>query len=171
MAYSEITDLLTGNVPTPAYLSPQKYVDDAADEIDSKIGFVYETPIDVTDSSSNPVSRPVRLLLKRINNFLASGRLLLAVDAGAETDRVHSYGLYLIQEAQMSLDLISSGKIDLEGAEVLPAEQATVTAPLIHNVDEESNVESFYDRIANPNFVYFPLYVPGIPGNPDGLIR
>ncbi|HWI68184.1 MAG TPA: hypothetical protein VNS88_07365, partial [Nitrospiraceae bacterium] len=73
MGYSEVTDLLTGNVPTPAYLSPQKYVDDAADEIDSKIGFVYETPIDVTYSSSNPVTRPVRLLLKRINNFLASG--------------------------------------------------------------------------------------------------
>lgn len=168
MAYSEITDLLTGNVPTPAYLSPQKYVDDAADEIDSKIGFVYETPIDVTDSSSNPVSRPVRLLLKRINNFLASGRLLLAVDAGAETDRVHAYGLYLVKEAEESLCAISDGKVNLEGAELLPTDQARVTAPLIQNVDSESNVEAFYDRIANPNYLYFPLYVPS---GTDGLIR
>ena len=168
MGYSEVTDLLTGNVPTPAYLSPQKYVDDAADEIDSKIGFVYETPIDVTDSSSNPVTRPVRLLLKRINNFLASGRLLLAVDAGAETDRVHSYGLYLIQEAQTGLDLISSGKIQLDGAEVLPMGEVSVTAPLLYNEDSESNVEAFYDRIANPAYVYFPLYVPA---GTDGIIR
>jgi len=168
MAYSETTDLLTGNVPTPAYLDPQRYVNDAADEIDSKIGFVYETPIDITDSSSNPVSRPVRLLLKRINNFLASGRLLLAVDAGAETDRVHSYGLYLIQEATASLDLIAQGKVDLDGAELLPADQASVTAPLLYNEDSESNVESFYNRIANPAYVYFPLYVPA---RTDGMIR
>lgn len=170
MAYSETTDLLTGNVPTPAYLSPQKYVDDAADEIDSKIGFTYETPIDVTDSSSNPVSRPVRLLLKRINNFLASGRLLLAVDAGAETDRVHAYGLYLVKEAEESLYAICEGKVNLEGAELLPTDQARVTAPLIKNVDEESNVESFYDRISNPNYVYFP-YPCRPPANSDGLIR
>ena len=168
MAYSEVTDLLTGNVPTPGYLSPQKYVDDAADEIDSKIGFIYETPIDVTDSSSNPVSRPVRLLLKRINNFLATGRLLLAVDAGAETDRVHAYGLYLLKEACESLELISAGKIELDGVTVVPVGESSVTAPLIYNKDPESNVEAFYDRIANPNYLYFPLYVPA---GTDGIIR
>jgi hypothetical protein len=41
MAYSAVTDLLTGDLPLPSYVSPVKFVDDAADEIDSKIGFLY----------------------------------------------------------------------------------------------------------------------------------
>jgi len=162
VAYSAVEDLLTGNIPTPGYLSPQKYVDDAADEIDSKIGFLYKTPVVVTEENPvgtpNPVARPVRLLLKRLNNFLASGRLLMAASAGGEDDRVHAYGWSLVQDATLALQQIAEGKILLEGVE--PADGNTdgvpVTAPLIYNEDPESNVSAFYDRIVNPDFRYYP---------------
>jgi hypothetical protein len=165
MAYSEVGDLLTGNIPTPDYLSPQKYVDDAADEIDSKIGFIYKTPVVITEENPvgtpNPVVRPVRLLLKRLNNFLASGRLLMAASAGGEDDRVHAYGWSLVQDATLALMQISEGKIPLEGVEPVEGDDdgVTVTAPLFYNEDLESNVSAFYDRIVNPDFQYFPVDV------------
>lgn len=153
-AYSATTDLLTGNVPVPSYLSPQKFVDDAADEIDSKIGFLYSTPIDIVSVDST-VPRPARLLLKRINNFLASGRLLLAAAAGQEDSQLHAYGWSLIQEATIALNAIASGAITIEGAtRIDTGDEAAVTAVIINNLDPESTVEAFYNRIANPNYSY-----------------
>jgi hypothetical protein len=153
MAYSATTDLLNGNIPLPSYVNTQKYVDDAADEIDSKIGFIYQTPIDVTTNSLVP--RPARLLLKRINNFLATGRILMAVDAGGEEVQVHAYAASLIRDANAALDMIVSGDVIIEGAVRLDTgDAAQVTAIIVNNLDPESNVEAFYDRIANPSYVY-----------------
>jgi hypothetical protein len=164
--YSSVEDLLTGNVPLPTYLDPQKFVNDAAKEIDSKIGFLYVTPVNVSTDIEKPVSRPVRLLLERINNHLASGRLLMALDSAGEDTRVHAYALRLVDEASMALEAIASGKIDLDGAPKLDeGDDVRPTSVLIGNLDAESNVEAFYDRIANPNF---PLAGFGIP---NGLIR
>lgn len=169
MAYAAVGDLLTGGIPTPAYLSTQKYVDDAADEIDSHIGLMYATPIDVTDVETNPVVRPVRLLLKRINTYLATGRLIMAATSNGEDDNLHAYGLSLVQEATAALKAISSGEIVLTGVDPAdPDAQARVTGPIIANVDSESNVEAFYDRIANPNYT-FARGVRYI--NPDTWVR
>lgn len=162
-AYSSVNDLLTGNVPTPVALDPQKYVDDAANEIDSKIGFVYETPVDISPTS--PVARPAILLLMRLNNFLASGRLLMAASAGQEDSQIHAYGWSLVKDATLALDAIARGEVTLDGAEKLPIEGQKVTTPLIYNKDEESNVEAFYDRIANPNYYY-----PGLMAPPGGFV-
>lgn len=159
VAYSSTNDLLTGNVPTPVSLDPQKFVDDAANEIDSKIGFIYETPVDM--SLTSPVSRPAMLLIQRISNFLASGRLLLAASAGQEDSQVHAYGWQLVKDATASLDAIAKGEIPLDGAPKLPVADQKVTAPLISNKDAESNVDAFYDRIANPNYQYLGVPVPG----------
>lgn len=152
MPYSTVADLLTGNIPTPAYMSPEKYVADAADEIDSVIGFVYKTPVEMADVDA---TRPARLLLKRINNFLASGRILMAAASAQEDNQVHAYAARLIREATDSLKLIASGQILLEGAEALPQSDSPKMAPLIANVDPESNVEAFYDRVANPSYLSY----------------
>jgi hypothetical protein len=169
VAYSQVSDLLTGGIPLPSTLSAQKYVDDAADEIDSQIGHVFVTPIDATDAPGNPVVRPVRLLLKRISNYLATGRLIMAVSSNDEDDRLHAYGLSLVQEATGSLMAIASGQIPLDGVEFVNPDTARVTAPMIYNEDPESSVEAFYNRIANPRYTYFPIerthYV-----DPDGLV-
>ena len=163
-AYSSKDDLLVGGIPTPAYLNLDKLVQDASDEIDSKIGFRYETPINI--GTGTPLERPAQLLLKRINNFLATGRLILQVASPEEDTQLHAYGWNLVKEATAALDAIASGQIDLEGA-VERDQTADVAVPLIDNLDPESNVEAFYNRIGNPNYVYPPLvrYT-----NPDRLV-
>lgn len=173
MAYCNSTDLLaySGNIPAPSYLNPQKFVDDAADEIDSKIGFVYQTPIDVTDVPENPVVRPARLLLKRLNVNLATGRMLLAADASGEGSQLHAYGWSLIREVNAAVNNLIDGDIVLEGAPLVAPGALNNNIPLIYNKDAESNVEAFYDRVANPGYFY-PAALGSIRYiNPDGLIQ
>ena len=166
--YSLVGDLLTGDLPLPPYVSPQKFVDDAADEINSKIGFLYQVPVDL---NAPDVKMPVKLLIKRINNFLASGRLIMMLTQSQEDTRLHAYGYSLVADATAALLQISTGELVLE----LPAPEGSettvaVTAPLIYNQDAESGVEAFYDRVANPNYSFGSVY--GVPRNtsPD-IIR
>lgn len=148
--YCLTTDLLTGNIPTPGYMSPQKFVDDAGDEIDSKIGFVYETPIDISDTSE--VVRPARLLLKRINVFLATGRLLMAAASAGEDTSLHAYAKKMVDDATTALDAIFAGEIPIEGAVLInPAEEDVTKAPLWSNPDIESAVDSFYEQLVPTN--------------------
>ena len=93
MAYSEVGDLLIGDMPVGVLTSKQKFVDDATNEIDSYIGVRYVTPLSLADTDPstgwpNAIPRHVRLHISRINNHLASGRLILAVAAGGEDQRV-----------------------------------------------------------------------------------
>lgn len=157
--YSDVADMLTGNIPVSPGIGT-KYVQDAADEIDSVIGKIYKTPLNVapgadeTPPGAGPMTRPSRLLIKRISNWLASGRLMLATSAGGEDDQLHAYALYLVKGATDVLMAIARGEVDLEGAEKQDEEgDEGVYGPLISNVDPESNVEGFYDRIvfAPPN--------------------
>jgi hypothetical protein len=164
VAYSEVSDMLTGNIPVGGTM-PQKYVNDAADEIDSVIGGIYVTPInmDPTPSDTPPgtgtVQRSSRLLLKRISNFLASGRYMLATAAGGEDDQLHAYAKYLVDTALAALMRIATGEVVLEGATKSdPEGEEGLPGPLISNVDPESNVEAFYDRIYASPFAGFSVY-------------
>lgn len=153
MAYCEVIDLLIGDLPTSAALNPQKYVNDAADEIDSKIGFVYTTPIPIGITDLTP--RPVVLLLKRLNAHLATGRMILAATIIAEDQQLNAYGKTLVGECITTINLIATGQLILiqvstTGSSALPPPHV----PLIANVDSESSVEAFYNRIANPLYVY-----------------
>lgn len=152
-AYCQTTDLLLGNIPTPGYMAPDRYVTDAADEIDSKIGFIYITRVDVSNTSV--VVKPARLLLKRLNVFLASGRLLMAAAAAQEDNQTHAYARSLVKEAEDALNLIATGQLVLPGAPKVVTDGETVlTGPMQANKDPESNVDAFYDRIVNPKYVY-----------------
>lgn len=142
--YSGVEDLLVGKIPLPQTIDPAKYVQDATDEVDSYIGFLYQTPVDISNTST--VIRPVRLLLKRLSNQLASGRLILAMASGAEMQKVHAYGRSLIRDALDVLTQISEGKVTLISVPPLNTLSGT-TAPMIANLDAESNVEAFYDRV------------------------
>lgn len=168
MAYSTTADLLTGDLPLPSYISPQKFVDDAADEIDSKIGFLYATPVNINAPS---VLTPVKKLLKRLNNFLATGRLLMAISASQEDERLHAYAYSLVADATASLAAIAAGEVplDLPLADPDAADQP-VTAPLHYNEDAESAVEAFYNRIANPLYIYPPFYGQPNPRNTNSEI-
>lgn len=146
MPYSTVDDLLLGDMPLGSKVDPIRFVQDAADEIDSVLGFRYVTPIDISDESTT--ARHVKLLLKRINNHLASGRLILAVDVGGEDSVLHAYGVSLIQEAIAWLTQIVNG-MTLEGVEENPGEDAS-SGPTVKNEDEFSSVATFYDYVMTP---------------------
>lgn len=166
VSYCETTDLLVGDIPLPKGLRPQQYVDSAANEIDMNIGFIYETPVNIAEDS--PVVRPARLLLRETCVKLASGRLILAMSTVAQRTELHAYGKRLVDEALAVLARIAAGEIILTGATPVPSDESDTnfTGPQIHNVDSESNVEAFYDRIANPRYVFGP--VDRIYGGTDG---
>lgn len=159
MAYCETADLLIGDLPTSLALAPLKYVNDAADEIDSKIGFVYATPIPVEVVGSVP--RPVVLLLKRLNAHLATGRMVLAATLISEDKQLNAYGLSLVADCELTISQIAGGQLVLAG--VTPGGLNSLPAahvPLIANLDSESNVAAFYDRISNPNYSYGSQTIP-----------
>lgn len=142
--YSQASDLLTGDIPLPAYIDQNKVVQDAADEIDSHIGFIYVTPVVLADT---PANRPATLLLKRINNHLATGRLLMEVAAAGEDDQLHAYAQRLVDEALAALLLIQNGSIVLGDATPVDTSGERQTGPMQYNKDEFSQVDAFYDDI------------------------
>jgi len=168
--YCTENDLLTGvDVSIPDTISKAQFVRDAADEIDSMIGFLYTTPV-VLSATDEAKYRPTVLLLKRVNRFLASGRLLLAAAAVGEDSQLHAYGKSLVDDAMAVLAAIVDRKIILEG--VLPSAQQAdtyqVSRGYIFNLDQKSGVETFYDSIVNadPNLDRSPWHGPDLT-NPD----
>lgn len=154
MAYCTVADLLIGDITTSTALNPDKYVNDAADEIDSKIGFRYATPVPI--SGADPAPRPVILLLKRINAHLASGRLILAATISANQEELNAYGQSLVNDAQLAIQQIAEGELILIGVDPAPDLPASPTdpdlllslQPVLHsNVDAVSQVESFYGAV------------------------
>jgi hypothetical protein len=141
-SYCETEDLLLGNVPIPT--TAAKYVQDAADEMDSRLGLRYVTPV-ILDGNV-PAQRPGVLLLKRINTWLASGRLLMALDAAGEDDQVHQYADRLVREAMAALKMIEDGEILLPGAEPVNPTESRTTGPVASWGDDASPVEE-YDNV------------------------
>lgn len=147
-AYSLPGDMLLGGIPPDSVVNQEKYVQDAADEIDSRLGFTYVTPMVLTDAP-----RPVKLLMKRINNFLATGRYIMAVASPIEQQALHAYGRSLVENAEASLTQIAEGVILLEGVALVDESGAPEkVGPQIHNKDTESAVDAFYDRVVNPAY-------------------
>ncbi len=147
-------DLLIGNIPLPQWITREQVIADAADEIDSKIGFVYQVPIPAPPGTDpeHPIPNVVGLILKRINAALASGRLILQVAAGQEDTRLHAYGASLVAEALAAIDQIFNGEIVFDNVPPVNPEEPIVNGPMISNLDAESNVEAFYNRIGNPRW-------------------
>jgi phage gp36-like protein len=129
-------------------------VQDAADEIDSYLGSLYTTPLVFDDQ--NAAHRPWMLLLKRLNAHLATGRLLMSAASGNQDKQVHAYAEYLIKAAESILKQIQTGEIVIPFQTPPAGQPVHTTTPLINNLDEESNVEAFYDRVAKPSLIQIP---------------
>ena len=143
MAYCTQNDLLLGDVQVSDTVDKNVYVNDAADEIDMAIGHLWATPVDVLNIS--PVARHSKLLLKRINLSIATGRLVLSLNAGRD-DRLHAYGLRMLTEGLTYLAKIVSGEILLDGAPRPEGTPDLNPGVMIVNQDELSAVDAFYDR-------------------------
>lgn len=146
MAYSEVSDLMIGDTIIGGGVSKQAFINAAADEIDSKIGWLYVTPVAIPGSPALP--RHEVLLLKGINNKLATGRLILTLDIAGEGTTLHAYGARLVKEAMDELLLVANGTLDLTCPRIpLTATQASNRVPGVINLDEESLVLPFVKTV------------------------
>lgn len=156
--YSATTDLLVGDVTIDDAVKT-RHVNQAADEVDSNLGFLYPTPF-----TEGALSRPGWLLIQRLANFIASGRLLMEIDQGGEEQMIHAYGKSLLQQATDAMSLILSGAIDLRPGDDGSTEVPATNGMLIANVDDFSVVDKFYDYMAKP-----PIFLQRFPFIPDRL--
>lgn len=138
--YSTVEDLLTADVAFSRSLDKGKFVQDATDEIDSVIGSRYATPVNMSDSG--PVARHSRLLLKRINVHLSTGRMILAVASATEQSSVHAYGARLVRDAVVALNKIADGTVLLVGAPLVEGQIEGQAGPSAYQPDE-SAVDAF----------------------------
>lgn len=151
MPYSVIGDLLLDGVLLKPGFDKQKFVDDAADEMDSKLGWLYSLPL--SPEGVEPLGTwedlPAHqvLTLKQINNRLASGRLILAIALPGEQNTLHAYGYSLVQQALADLMQLANGVVELDANKLAPASEFTSRAPSITNPDSESLLAGFENTV------------------------
>lgn len=153
MAYSEVGDLLLGGMTVSLSLDKQKFVDDASDEIDSKLGFFYTLPLVGPGDTALPEHE--QKLLKLINNKLASGRIILTLAVPQEQAALHAYGLRLVTEAMNDLMLIANGQVDLTAVRVNIGETVRDNAASVYNHDAESGVDMYENAVMRPGGAYW----------------
>jgi hypothetical protein len=141
--YAVVSDLYKGDLPLPAFAGDgTMYITRAADEMDTVLGQLYETPILLVDT---PANRPALLWLKTCCSFIASGRLVLDLALNTEDTSLHAYGLSMLKQGLEMLKAIASGAASIAGAIPLdPLAGSHATAPAIYNEDDESLVEAGY---------------------------
>lgn len=153
-SYAEKTDLRLGNIPLPADSVTTRALQQAADEINSALGMRYVTPIVAT----GPTAQAVTPLIKNINVWLATGRLIEELTASTEDAQVHAYARSMITEAQAVIKLIVTGELVLDGVPPISTGATSGTGPMLVNQDAASNVDVFYGTLSNP--------VKGVQDNP-----
>lgn len=140
MAYCVADDLEIGDIDLPRGVTAESAIEKAAREMDIKLGRVYKLPLNVSPEAAADVA-----LLVKINSFLASGRVILRAASGGEDNNLHTYGYYLVRDADNALNAILEGKLALQFQEPAPGTlQDHPSGPEIFNADEEGFVNSFY---------------------------
>lgn len=144
--YSEEGDLLIGDMMLSPTLDKSRYIQAAADDINAKLGYLYKLPL--VNQAFGALPEYQKLLLKSINNKLASGRLILDVAVGGEQATLHAYGMRLINEATNDLMCIANGDVQLDSERrVTDAESASTMVPSVRNYDEESLLLGFENSV------------------------
>jgi len=113
MAYCEEADLLVQDGMAVAPGEKAKFIKNACEEMDSKLGYRYVVPVDLPGIPQNQ-----QFLLKDIAIKLATGRFIMAMALHGQSESLHQYALYLIKEAEMNLMAIANGNIDLNAPRV-----------------------------------------------------
>lgn len=139
MPYCTEADLLVKDVLQAPGSTRQDWVDRAAEEMDSYLGYRYVIPLIAGPQFQQIIPHEV-IILKQINAKLASGRYILAQAANEEDDRLHAYGWSLVQDAIGQLLAIKDGRVDLRSVATLSGDQGDESnrLPGVTNEDEES---------------------------------
>jgi len=160
MAYSTVDDLLLGDMAFSDRVDKTTFIDDAADEIDSKIGVLYALPLNISLLDTR-----AKATLKRINNWLATGRLILSMAAGDKD--LNKYAEYMITTALAALAEVASGAVGLGGAVLADTSANSGTGPSILNHDSVSAIDVFEAAVMGwtnnpfPASTGPPLWQPG----------
>ncbi len=153
MPYSVVADLLLDDLRLKPDFPKQKFVDQAAEEMDSKLGFRFALPLrlegELVPSPTTWLALPPHqvLLLKTINNRLASGRLILSIAVGGEQTSLHAYGYSLVQAALIDLMMVANGDVIFDTALLVPTTPFESKAPAGTNHDEESLLLGFENSV------------------------
>ena len=158
MAYSEVDDLLLGDLIVAESVDRQKFVDLAAREINSKLGWVYELPLHphgtdpVTETSWESLPPHEADTLRDLNNRLASGRLILSLAVGGEEVQLHALGWHYVNSALEDLMVLANGTVDLTAVRI-GSENPSYrdTAPSIKQYDDESLLLGFEQGVMKSN--------------------
>lgn len=150
--YCDVKDLLIGDLSLPPSISPAKYIESTADEMDAKIGNVYKVPVIINPEQLIAYKGTIALL-RSINARLASGRILMAAASFMELTSVHAYARNLVDSALSDLSDISSKSYILQGAPLNdnPTDGGSFTGSAIYNLDPVSAVDAFYGMV-DPRF-------------------
>lgn len=153
-AYSLVSDLLIGDVQVGDFISPQKFVNDAAAEMDSRIGMLYTLPLPLASMPGF-----VQTLLQLINNRIASGRIIMAAAAASQSRELNAYGATLVADGYKDLKSILDGSIPLDGAGRRPDGNQSL-GPAVSSRDATSGVDAFEDYFFPPSPLFPPFRPP-----------
>ncbi|AOE44527.1 hypothetical protein SEA_JUMBO_14 [Gordonia phage Jumbo] len=141
--YCEADDLMLGqlssDIPRWVGSNYDKHIELGAEEIDMMVGRVYALPLNLVPGSAE------QLLMKKLNRFITTGRILMAASSAQETGNVHRYAQYLLAQANAALDAIVKGELVLNGQ--TPAAgtiQDFDSGPSIFLSDQDSFIRKFY---------------------------
>lgn len=157
--YCATTDITLPHVVDAAPDDLNRFIRNACDEIDGKLGLLYEVPLPFDSMVYHE-----KMLIKTIATKLAMGRYILSVTA--DEAAMHSYGLRLIQEGLDELHIIAGGEIalrvpqqDWDDVPGIPDEAGAgaigARTPTSIIVDSESLLNGFNQTVLNGR----PYYV------------
>ncbi|AVP43202.1 head-to-tail adaptor [Gordonia phage Lidong] len=147
------------NIKLPTGVTWDSLAETASNEVDSNLGVRYVTPIQV--SANDPTQKAAAYWLQNVTSMVAAGRLMLSIAAPGSQDTANSYGQYLLRNAQQLMNDVISGKVDLPGAEEVPANGSTIQGPTVLNQDAFSQVDLFYDNFMPEGIVPGRTVRPG----------
>ena len=151
MAYCADTDLALGDIVLPTWLVKSQWIERAAEEIDSRLGFIYKVPLVSAGAPQTfaALATHEKALIKGINWKLATGRIILALDSGGEDVALHAYGRSLVLEAINDLMQVANGVVSFPDA-ALNVDSVTNgpnMTPSATNADEFSLVDAWSDTV------------------------
>lgn len=141
MAFCAPADLITGDMPVSEPRA-QAAIDMAYDEIAVALAPVYSWPL-------SPLGDHALTILKRINQLIATGRLVMAQAVPSEDNSTQAYGTYMLREGQELLRQVAMQEVLLPGVTPSVATAGAGNGPAIINLDGASAMEHFYEW-ANP---------------------